>query len=88
MRVSIATSTQYFAINLCAACDGKIESLNVVRQRDDAKWYQRATAVIGRILAKQDTKGVDVVSGATHSSRGIIDATTQALGKARTGAQP
>jgi len=68
--------------------DGKIESLNVVRQRDDAKWYQRATAVIGRILAKQDTKGVDVVSGATHSSRGIIDATTQALGKARTGAQP
>ena len=54
--------------------DHKITAIKVLSNSDDAAFFNRASAgVIKNILAKQSLK-VDVVSGATYSSNGIIKA--------------
>ena len=59
--------------------DHKITAIKVLSNSDDAAFFNRAsTGVIKNILAKQSLK-VDVVSGATYSSNGIIKAVKNAL---------
>ena len=57
----------------------KITAIKVLSNSDDAAFFNRASAgVIKNILSKQSLK-VDVVSGATYSSNGIIKAVKNAL---------
>lgn len=59
--------------------DHKITAIKVLSNSDDAAFFNRASVcVIKNILAKQSLK-VDVVSGATYSSNGIIKAVKNAL---------
>ena len=65
-RVSVTVSGQ------------QITAINILSQSDDASFFNRAKAVIDEILEAQ-TLDVDTVSGATFSSRGIINAVKNAL---------
>ena len=59
--------------------DKSIIGIYIVKTSDDAGFFNRAKeGVTASILEKQST-GVDTVSGATYSSRGIIDAVKNAL---------
>lgn len=59
--------------------DHKITAIKVLSNSDDAAFFNRASAgVIKSIIDKQSLK-VDVVSGATYSSNGIIKAVKNAL---------
>ena len=60
---------------------GNITNVEILSHSDDAPYFNRAKAVIGRLLGKPG-KSVDTVSGATYSSRGIIDAVRNALANA------
>jgi uncharacterized protein with FMN-binding domain len=60
--------------------NGFITSIRVDSNRETQKYFNRAeTKTIDRVLAAQDVN-VDTVSGATHSSRGILQAISDALG--------
>lgn len=62
--------------------NGKITSIETISTEDTPDFYQRASGtVINNILSSQSTS-VDTVSGATFSSRGIIEAVESALSKA------
>lgn len=62
--------------------DDKITSISVLSTRDDRKFYRRAfDTVISRIISNQKTS-VQTVSGATYSSKAIINAVKNALTKA------
>jgi uncharacterized protein with FMN-binding domain len=61
--------------------DGKIASVSIVSEDDDAAYMTRARALLSTIVSAQ-SPNVDVVSGATYSSNGIINAVKQALAKA------
>ena len=59
--------------------DKKIVAITVLNvEADDAAFFNRAKGVIDRIIQSQNLD-VDVVSGATYSSRGIISAVKNAL---------
>ena len=60
---------------------GNIVNVEILSYSDDAPYFNRARAVISRLIGKPG-KSVDTVSGATYSSRGIIDAVRDALSKA------
>ena len=60
---------------------GSITNVEILSHSDDNPYFGRARAVISKILGKAD-KSVDTVSGATYSSRGILDAVRNALSKA------
>lgn len=64
-----------------------IQSVEILENEDDAAFFNRARAVAGTIVKKQTT-GVDVVSGATYSSNGIINAVKAALESAKAAANP
>ncbi|MBQ9059838.1 MAG: FMN-binding protein [Firmicutes bacterium] len=55
-----------------------ITKITVVSQDEDKDFFDRALAVLKKIVKAQSTK-VDVVSGATYSSNGLIKATINAL---------
>ena len=62
--------------------DGQIETIEVLSHAgEDAAYYEQAEKVIERMQKAQSAE-VDTVSGATFSSRGLIDAVSDALGKA------
>lgn len=58
--------------------DKKIISIDILSSTDDEAFFKRAKGVIDRIIASQSFD-VDVVSGATYSSNGIIGAVKNAL---------
>ena len=59
---------------------GSIVEIIVDSYADDSQFFNRAqSAVISQIIANQ-TPDVDVVSGATYSSRGLMEAVATALG--------
>ena len=60
---------------------GNIVNVEILSYSDDAPYFNRAKAVISKMIGKQESS-VDTVSGATYSSRGIIDAVRDALSKA------
>ena len=61
--------------------DGKIASINVIDNIDDAPFFDKAKSLIPNIISSQ-TANVDSVSGATYSSNGIKSAVRDALKKA------
>lgn len=61
--------------------EGKIASIEVVSNNDDAAYFNRAKALLSTIVATQSTN-VDTVSGATYSSVGLINAVRNALSQA------
>lgn len=61
--------------------DGKISNISVVSHNDDSSFMSQAQGLIPNIISSQSTN-VDAVSGATYSSRGIIDAVRAALKQA------
>lgn len=62
--------------------DGKIAAIDILESNDTASFWNRAHPEMeNRIIAAQSTD-VDVVSGATYSSNGIIAAVKDALSKA------
>ncbi len=60
----------------------KIISISVGENSEDEEYLGEAKGVIDRIIASQSTS-VDVVSGATYSSNGIIGGVNEALSKAK-----
>lgn len=62
---------------------GKITSVNVTSSQDDRKWLERALSVIPDLIVQNQSADVDTVSGATYSSRGIINAVKDALSNAQ-----
>lgn len=58
--------------------DKKIISIDILSSTDDEAFFNRAKGVIDRIIASQSFD-VDVVSGATYSSNGIIGAVKNAM---------
>lgn len=64
-----------------------IQSVQILENEDDAAFFNRACAVVNHIV-KNQTTGVDVVSGATYSSNGIINAVKAALESAKAAANP
>ena len=58
--------------------DKQIVSIDIISSSDDEAFFTRAKAVIDKIIEGQ-TLDVDTVSGATFSSRGIINAVKNAL---------
>lgn len=60
--------------------NGYISDVEVLSTDDDRAFFSRAeSSVIASILSQQSTQ-VDAVSGATFSSRGILEAVANALG--------
>ena len=60
----------------------KITSISVGENSEDEEYLAEAKGVIDRIIDSQSTD-VDVVSGATYSSNGIIGGVNEALSKAK-----
>lgn len=60
---------------------GKIKKIKIVSTDDDPAYIEKASALIQKIIKEQGTD-VDVISGATYSSIGIIEAVRDALGRA------
>lgn len=64
--------------------DGKIKSIDVTSASGEtASYFSKAKGIIPKIISGQTTN-VDVASGATYSSNGIIKAVRNALSKAGT----
>lgn len=62
--------------------DDVITAISVVSYGDDDLYFGDAKAVISSILSAQSTN-VDAISGATYSSRGILNAVANALASAK-----
>lgn len=62
--------------------DHTIQSILVTEKQDDEQFFQRAMKVVTNIIKKQDTE-VDVISGATYSSNGLLEAIKNALKDAK-----
>ncbi len=71
-------------VQVTVGANGKITEIKILSHSDSKSYFESATAVLDRVVEKQSTK-VDVVSGATYSSRGILSAIENAL-KDATGA--
>jgi uncharacterized protein with FMN-binding domain len=62
--------------------EGSIAQIDVLSaDGEDPAYYSQAESVVKEMLRQQSTE-VDTVSGATYSSRGLIEAAAQALEKA------
>lgn len=63
--------------------DGKIAGIEIVSHHDDSPYIDNAKALIDQIIGGQTTQ-LDTVSGATYSSKGILNAVRKALAQAAT----
>lgn len=61
----------------------QILKVEVLRHVDDAKWFNRANNTLPSTIVESQSANVDIVSGATYSSKGIIEATKNALEQAK-----
>ncbi len=61
---------------------GKIRSVTIVSAEDDDPYFSKACALMDRIVKKNGTD-VDIISGASYSSRGILAAVNDALARAK-----
>ncbi|MCR5737164.1 MAG: FMN-binding protein [Eubacterium sp.] len=67
--------------------DGKIANVKIVSAKNETPDYiKEVSSITEDIVAFQDTD-VDVISGATLSSNGVLDAVDEALAKAEGGKQ-
>jgi uncharacterized protein with FMN-binding domain len=62
---------------------GKITGVKTVSNEDTSKYYNRAIGTITNSVISKQSGSVDAVSGATYSSRGIIEAVQNALSQAK-----
>ena len=60
---------------------GEIVAIDILSQNEDADYFNRAVGVVSSVLAAQSTS-VDAVSGATFSSKGILQAINRGLAQA------
>jgi len=59
---------------------GKIKEIKLVEQKETATLVQGVQEnIIPEIIEKQGTEGIDTLSGATNSSKGVLDAVNKAL---------
>jgi uncharacterized protein with FMN-binding domain len=63
---------------------GKITSITTVSESDDAEYDNAFSTLVPEIIANQSTSGVNTVSNATYSSKGILAAVSDALSQAST----
>ena len=62
---------------------GKIDQINILSKEDDDPYFGNAKAgILPAVIEKQST-AVDIVTGASYSSRGILSAIDEALSKAK-----
>lgn len=63
---------------------GKIKDIKLVEQKETKTLVEGVQQnMIPDILKKQGTEGVEVVSGATESSKGVLEAVNKALEQAK-----
>lgn len=60
---------------------GKLKSIEVVKHTDGPEFMEKAKALLKEIIRTQSSEA-DVISGATYSSGGILNAIEDALQKA------
>ena len=65
---------------------GRITAVEVVSHSETNAYFNRAKKLIDTVLERQDTQGVDTVSGATKSSNGLLTAIGACISQARGGA--
>ena len=58
---------------------GQITGIEITETSDDQAYLGLASQLIDEIIEKQSTDEIDTVSGATFSSRGILEAVSNAL---------
>lgn len=58
---------------------GKITEIEITETSDDQAYLRLASQLIDEIIEKQSTDEIDTVSGATFSSKGILEAVSDAL---------
>ena len=63
--------------------NGKIADIEILSHFDGKEYMSKASDLINKIIKNQNTN-VDIVSGATYSSKGIVNAVRDALNKAVT----
>ncbi|MDR3597202.1 FMN-binding protein [Clostridium sp.] len=63
--------------------NGKITSVSTISEEDTSRYYNKAIGPITNSVISKQTGSVDTVSGATHSSDGIIEAIQDALSQAK-----
>jgi len=63
--------------------NSKIENIEIVQINDTPRFYQNVINVVPNEIIQAQSTNVDTVSGATYSSRGIINATQAALDQAK-----
>lgn len=59
-----------------------ITHIKVLKHHEDMKWYNHAYSVVQEMLDKQSVE-VDTITGATYSSKGIIDAVKATYNEAK-----
>ncbi|BCZ44900.1 hypothetical protein psyc5s11_09670 [Clostridium gelidum] len=62
--------------------DGKITNIETLSNGDDRQYFDRASGTIIKNILSRQSASVDIVSGATFSSKGIISAVKDALSQA------
>jgi NosR/NirI family nitrous oxide reductase transcriptional regulator len=63
--------------------NSKIANIEIVQINDTPRFYQNVINVVPNEIIQAQSTNVDTVSGATYSSRGIINATQAALDQAK-----
>lgn len=63
--------------------DGKITKIEVIEHNEDLEWYSQAKGPIIASVIETQSAEVDVVSGATYTSEGFINAISNALEKSK-----
>ncbi|MBP8640848.1 MAG: FMN-binding protein [Oscillospiraceae bacterium] len=62
---------------------GEITDIQTISSQDDGPYYNRAFPTISSEIISEQSSSVDAVSGATFSSKGIMDAVADALSQAK-----
>ncbi|MBE6993771.1 MAG: FMN-binding protein, partial [Ruminococcaceae bacterium] len=65
--------------------NGNITKIEVLSHKETYAYYNRASRLIDTVLEKQTTDGVDAVSGATGSSKGLLTAMGACVSQAKGG---
>lgn len=67
-----------------AVKSGKIDEIKLVEQKETATLVQGVEEnIIPEIIKNQGTEGIDTISGATNSSKGVLEAVNKALEEAK-----
>ncbi len=63
--------------------DNQITAIRTVKHVDDKNWYELAQSMLFSQILEKQSADVDIISGATPTSKGIIAAIKEALSKAK-----